>query len=195
MDYVFSRGNGQENSSCSGMARDQYATRPSVRLRMSASLVVGLQFILFDKYLRDMPLKLDIVFTFSPSDEEIDRIYQGLKNFNQRAVPEVNDETFAILVRDEQGNVVGGLTGVFFITSVQVRFLWLSEAIRKQGIGSQLISQLELMCAEKKIGNIMVDTYTFQAPLFYESHGFEEIGRYKDYLVEGVDKIFYQKRL
>ncbi|MBY7896202.1 GNAT family N-acetyltransferase [Vibrio fluvialis] len=117
---------------------------------MSASLVVGLQFILFDKYLRDMPLKLDIVFTFSPSDEEIDRIYQGLKNFNQRAVPEVNDETFAILVRNEQGNVVGGLTGVFFITSVQVRFLWLSEAIRKQGIGSQLISQLELMCAEKK---------------------------------------------
>ncbi|WDY53527.1 GNAT family N-acetyltransferase [Vibrio fluvialis] len=162
---------------------------------MSASLVVGLQFILFDKYLRDMPLKLDIVFTFSPSDEEIDRIYQGLKNFNQRAVPEVNDETFAILVRDEQGNVVGGLTGVFFITSVQVRFLWLSEAIRKQGIGNQLISQLELMCAEKKIGNIMVDTYTYQAPLFYESHGFEEIGRYKDYLVEGVDKIFYQKRL
>ncbi|MBY7855281.1 hypothetical protein KW429_16495 [Vibrio fluvialis] len=77
------------------------------------SLVVGLQFILFDKYLRDMPLKLDIVFTSSPSDEEIDRIYQGLKNFNQRAVPEVNDETFAILVRDEQGNVVGGLTGVF----------------------------------------------------------------------------------
>ncbi|TOP13100.1 hypothetical protein CGH22_24260 [Vibrio parahaemolyticus] len=57
------------------------------------------------------------------------------------------------------------------------------------------MQKIELICKEREISNIAVDTYTFQAPKFYESHGFKEIGRYKDYLVKGVDKIFYQKVL
>ncbi|MFM2483490.1 hypothetical protein [Celerinatantimonas yamalensis] len=34
------------------------------------------------------------------------------------------------------------------------------------------------------MSNIAVDTYTFQAPRFYEYNGFKEIGRYKGYLVK-----------
>lgn len=64
-----------------------------------------------------------------------------------------------------------------------------------QGYGAALIRKIEMYCKEREISNIAVDTYTFQAPNFYESHGFKEVGRYKDYLKKGVDKIFYQKAL
>ncbi|MDE1251217.1 GNAT family N-acetyltransferase [Vibrio aestuarianus] len=138
---------------------------------------------------------MDIIFTYSPNSEDIDCIYQGLGDFNQRFVPEITDESFAIFVRDKSGEILGGLTGFIYITSVQIRFLWLSEKLRNQGVGSALMQKIELICKEREISNIAVDTYTFQAPKFYESHGFKEIGRYKDYLVKDVDKIFYQKVL
>jgi len=138
---------------------------------------------------------LDIIFTHSPKSEDVDCIYQGLGDFNQSFVPEITDESFAIFVRDKSGEILGGLTGFIYITSVQIRFLWLSEKLRNQGVGSELMQKIELICKEREISNIAVDTYTFQAPKFYESHGFKEIGRYKDYLVKGVDKIFYQKVL
>ena len=138
---------------------------------------------------------MDIIFTHSPNSEDVDCIYQGLGDFNQSFVPEITDESFAIFVRDKSGEILGGLTGFIYITSVQIRFLWLSEKLRNQGVGSELMQKIELICKEREISNIAVDTYTFQAPKFYESHGFKEIGRYKDYLVKGVDKVFYQKVL
>ncbi|MEZ9425651.1 hypothetical protein AB4186_19995 [Vibrio lentus] len=33
-----------------------------------------------------------------------------------------------------------------------------------------------MYCKEREISNIAVDTYTFQAPNFYESHGFAYFG-------------------
>lgn len=46
---------------------------------------------------------MDIIFTQSPNAEDIDCIYQGLSDFNQRFVPEITDESFAIFVRDKSG--------------------------------------------------------------------------------------------
>jgi len=138
---------------------------------------------------------LDIIFTHSPSPQDIDQIYQGLGDFNRRFIPEITDESFAIFVRDKSGEILGGLTGFIYMTSVQIRFFWLTEKERNQGYGAALIRKIEMYCKEREIRNIAVDTYTFQAPDFYESHGFKEVGRYKDYLKEGVDKIFYQKAL
>ncbi|CAM3907480.1 acetyltransferase [Vibrio aerogenes CECT 7868] len=140
-------------------------------------------------------MTLNIDFTLSPTSEEIETIYQGLGQFNQKHVPEIDDQAFAFFIRDESGAVIGGLTGFIYITSIQIRFLWLSEALRNQGTGRQLIEQVENEAKQRNIPNIAVDTYTFQAPGFYELCGFDEIGRYKDYLTQGVDKIFYHKRV
>nr|WP_202436401.1 GNAT family N-acetyltransferase [Vibrio eleionomae] len=133
--------------------------------------------------------------SLEPRSEDIDAIYQGLGGYNQKFVPEITDESFALLVRNDLGEVVGGLTGFIYISCVQIRFLWLDDALRKQGVGSQLMAQVEQLCEQRNISNIAVDTYTFQAPTFYEKHGYQEIGRYPDYLVPGIDKIFYYKVL
>lgn len=138
-------------------------------------------------------MKID--FTLSPKSEDIESIYENLGEFNQKFIPEVEDISFGFFIRDDLGKVIGGLTGFIFVTSIQIRFLWLSEELRNQGVGSKLMNEVESEAKRREIENIMVDTFSFQAPKFYESLGFSEIGRYEDYFVKGVDKIFYHKKV
>jgi len=138
---------------------------------------------------------LDITFTSSPKAEDIDLIYNGLHAFNQKELPRLEDNAFAIFVRDDSGCLVGGLTGSMFTSSAQIRFLWLAESLRHEGVGGQLIKRLVQQSKLNKIKQIAVDTYSFQAPRFYENNGFKEIARYKNYLDDGIDKIFYLKEL
>jgi len=138
---------------------------------------------------------LEIDFTLSPKPEEVDCIYKGLDEYNGKIIPELEKHCFALFIRNESGEVVGGLTGAIFTTSIQIKLLWLSETLRGKGIGSLLMAKVEMEARNRNISNIAVDTYTFQAPKFYEALGFLEVGRYKDYLVKGVDKIFYQNLL
>ncbi|KDM91795.1 GNAT family N-acetyltransferase [Photobacterium galatheae] len=134
-------------------------------------------------------------FTFSPSEDEISEIYHGLVEFNGPHFPDLDEKGMACFIRDESGEILGGLTGKLLFTTFHVNFFWLSESIRGLGHGRKLIQHVE--SEVKKFGaiNIYLDTYTFQAPQFYEKLGFKEVGRYTDYPRSGVDKIFYQKRL
>ncbi|GLO63939.1 N-acetyltransferase [Vibrio sp. MACH09] len=138
---------------------------------------------------------MDISVTHSPKNEEIACIYDGLSEFNHKNIPQIEDNSFAIFVRDKTGNIVGGLTGAIYLTSVQIKYLWLSETLRNKGVGGELMHRVEQECRTRNIKNIAVNTYSFQAPLFYQSQGFKEIGRYEDYLDKGIDKIFYLKHL
>ena len=76
-----------------------------------------------------------------------------------------------------------------------MRFFWLADEARGHGFGQQLMHALEREATQRGVANLYLDTYTFQAPTFYLAAGFTEVGRYRDYLGEGVDKIFYQKTL
>jgi ribosomal protein S18 acetylase RimI-like enzyme len=100
-----------------------------------------------------------------------------------------------LFVHDKSNNTVGGLTGQILFTSLHIKFLWLSESIRGNGIGSELIKRIEKEVVNCCAANIYLDTFTFQAPKFYERLGYIEVGRYTDFPLRGVDKVFYQKRI
>jgi ribosomal protein S18 acetylase RimI-like enzyme len=138
-------------------------------------------------------MKIDI--TYSPAQEELSTIYNGLVEFNFPHFPGLRERKIAGFVRDSGGQILGGLTGVILFTSLHLNYFWLSESIRSLGYGSRLLAALELEAANEGLGNIFVDTYSFQAPEFYEKCGFKEVGRYTNYPKEGVDKIFYAKKL
>ncbi len=133
--------------------------------------------------------------TSSPSQDEIDQICKGLSHFNQSQFQNVDRISFGYFIKDDDRKIMGGLIGYRFFSSLHVKYLWLSESIRGQGYGSKLLLQIEQDAREYDIANIFLDTYTFQAPKFYESHGYLEVGRYKNFPLVGVDKIFYQKQI
>ena len=139
---------------------------------------------------------MKIELSLSPSEKDIATIYKGLRAFNLPNFPDdINEQNFALFVRNENKQIIGGMTGTFILTSLSIKYLWLDESIRGSGIGSELVTRIEAEAIERGVNNIYLDTFSFQAPKFYEQLGFKEVGRYTDYLIAGVDRIFYQKKI
>jgi GNAT superfamily N-acetyltransferase len=62
-----------------------------------------------------------------------------------------------------------------------VQWLWVAEPYRKQGIGSRLLARAEAAARDAHCRASYVDTFTFQAPKFYERRGYREFARLNDY--------------
>ena len=68
------------------------------------------------------------------------------------------------------------------------------EDLRGQGIGSQLLQQAESEAKKRNCRFAFVNTYQFQAPAFYQKHGYKEVFTLKDYPYTG-QRHYYQKDL
>ena len=75
-----------------------------------------------------------------------------------------------------------------------VNWLWVAEAYRGTGIGSRLLLGAEEAARDQHCRDAYLDTFTFQAPKFYERHGYREFGRLDDF-PPGHSRIFFTKRL
>lgn len=130
-----------------------------------------------------------------PGEKERAAILRPLRahNFSQAGDPK--PETIALLVRDDHTNeVIGGLYGEIFYRWFFIELLAIPEETRGQGTGSHLMRMAEDIAREKGCVGIWLDTFDFQAPSFYERHGFTEFGRLDDFPPDHK-RFFLQKRL
>lgn len=97
-----------------------------------------------------------------------------------------------VTVRDAAGAVVGGLWGRTGYGFLFIELLALGPA-RQQGLGRRVMAEAEAEAKRRGLVGAWLDTWTFQAPGFYEKLGFSECGRIRDY-PPGHDRIFYTKR-
>jgi GNAT superfamily N-acetyltransferase len=72
--------------------------------------------------------------------------------------------------------------------------LWVAQPYRGRGVGSRLLSDAETVAREKRCRGAYLDTFTFQAPKFYEKHGYREFGRLSDFPA-GQSRIWLAKPL
>lgn len=136
---------------------------------------------------------MNIEFIENPNPDTVSTIRSGLVEFNRSSLENVNETDFALVIQEADKPIMGGMTGTLFKSGLYIRFLWVSEALRGQGFGQALMQTIEREAKQRGIKNLFVDTYSFQAPAFYQAAGFIEVGRFSDYIEPGVDKIFYQK--
>ncbi|HTO79016.1 MAG TPA: GNAT family N-acetyltransferase [Methylocystis sp.] len=129
------------------------------------------------------------------ADETAEKaIFDGLADYNESLAPDANWRALSIYARDETGALQGGLTGSSYYDWLFVKWLWVAEPYRRQGIGSKLLNRAEEVARERKVGAVYLDTFTFQAPAFYEKLGYQEFGRLED-AVHGHARIWLAKRL
>ncbi|MCM2460958.1 GNAT family N-acetyltransferase [Pseudomonas sp. CG7] len=139
-------------------------------------------------------MTLRIERTDTPTDEERQAILAPLRAYNTAKTGGTVPELVAWLVRDEQGEIVGGLYGRVFFSWLYIELLVVPEQARGQGTGSTLMQLAEELAREKNCVGIWLDTFDFQAPAFYRKHGFTEIGQIDAY-PPGHQHFFFQKRL
>jgi GNAT superfamily N-acetyltransferase len=145
-----------------------------------------------------MTRDLAIEVTTQPSAAELECLSQGIQDFNRRAVPglpEVADDlVFAVLARDPDGKVLGGIRARAFWGWLCIELLWLSDGARGAGIGTRLVERAEAFALQHGFNRVRVETTSFQARPFYERLGYGVYGVLEDCPV-GHTTYFLKKRL
>ncbi|MGZ9810092.1 GNAT family N-acetyltransferase [Pseudoroseicyclus sp. H15] len=88
----------------------------------------------------------------------------------------------------------GGLNASYGKAWVFVKLLAVADGRRGKGVGQKLMAAMEEEARSRGLTGIWLDTFTFQAPGFYQREGYEEAGRIPEYF-EGHARHFFFKRL
>ena len=115
------------------------------------------------------------------SDADLNRVFEGLRAHNEARVGEPGYSPLHVLLRDDGGEVQGGLAGDVYLGWLFVRYLWVAEEHRGGGYGVRLLREAEDEARSRGCHAIWLDTFSFQAPAFYRRLGFQEFGRLDDY--------------
>lgn len=129
--------------------------------------------------------------TESQKAQEIGNLIRSY-NRSKREVAEC--EPLNLYVEDEHGQLMAGLVAETFGNWLEIEYLFVKEELRGQGIGSQLLQQAESEAKKRNCRYVFVNTYQFQAPAFYQKHGYQEVFTLKDYPCTG-QRHYYQKDL
>ena len=117
-----------------------------------------------------------------------------IRSYNRSKREVAESEPLNLYVEDEHGELMAGLIAETFGNWLEIEYLFVKEDLRGQGIGSQLLQQAESEAKKRNCRFAFVNTYQFQAPAFYQKHGYKEVFTLKDYPYTG-QRHYYQKDL
>ncbi|WP_435972197.1 GNAT family N-acetyltransferase [Streptomyces sp. Qhu_M48] len=117
------------------------------------------------------------VLTDSPLSEDVAAISDALDRFNIEHTGIADRRPLAVLVRDpETRQVVGGLTGRTSLGLFFLDLFYLPPRLRGSGLGTELLRQAEDEARARGCRMAVLYTITFQAPGFYQNHGWKRLG-------------------
>jgi len=121
-------------------------------------------------------------------------VTDGLAAYNREKFGRVDTRTLDILVHDDSGEIVGGLLGRSSLGLFFLDLFYLPETLRRGGLGSRMIQLAEDEARRRGCTAAFVYTVTFQAPDFYERHGYRRFGEIAC-PPDGATRIFLTKTL
>jgi len=128
-------------------------------------------------------MNLEITDIIKEQDRET--IFQGLLEYNLVRIEDKNPKDLGVYFQDETGKKLAGLIGDTHGNWLIVKYLWVSEELRGKSIGSQILKQAEETAKERGCKYVFLDTFSFQAPMFYKKHGYQEVFALEEYPVTG----------
>jgi GNAT superfamily N-acetyltransferase len=115
------------------------------------------------------------------SAADVEVVQAGLRAFNVARLGAPAEEPVRIFVRDERGQIVGGLLGHIRWRWLYVAKLWISESHRGAGHGVALMRTAESLARERGCVGAHLDTFEYQARPFYEKLGYTVFGTLEGY--------------
>jgi GNAT superfamily N-acetyltransferase len=122
------------------------------------------------------------------------KLWNGLIRYNRKTAGPFRYSRTVLSVRDGKGRLLGGLILQSYWKESYVELLWLSGKARGRGTGRRLIEEAERRARRRGSLLIHLNTYSFQAPGFYEKLGFKRVGGMSG-SPPGESRHFYVKRL
>jgi GNAT superfamily N-acetyltransferase len=116
-----------------------------------------------------------------PSAEELQFMEDRLYEHNSAKTGQDDGQLFGIFVRNEQHEIMAGISGWMWAKACQIQTLWVHPSLRGQGYGQRLLQSAEEEARLRGCKIIMLESYSFQAPAFYQKHGYELVGQLNDF--------------
>lgn len=113
-----------------------------------------------------------IITKSSPSSEEIQFLEDRLYEFNSTQTSKDDGQLFAFLIRNDQQEIIAGLSGWTWANACELRTLWVHPSYRGQGYGRSLLEGAEQEAQDRGCKVILLTSYSFQAPEFYQKYGY-----------------------
>lgn len=133
------------------------------------------------------------VLTSQPTPDEVQYLEDRIYEFNSAATGITGGEWLAIFLKDE-GRIVAAICGSTWGGCFEIRQFWVEERRRHQRLGTRLFEAAEEEARRRGCRQILLMTFTFQAPAFYARHGFEIIAVIDDH-PRGHQNLLLRKRL
>lgn len=92
-------------------------------------------------------------------------------------VPAARELTVQLL--DDAGELAAGLSGWTWGGAAGIGMTWVAASCRGAGLGGRLLAAFEDEARARGCTHVFVTSFTFQAPGFYERHGYVELFRWE----------------
>lgn len=132
-----------------------------------------------------------------PTQDEMRIVGKGLHEFCvAHAGDEMNNPgiNVRLVLRDEDGNLVGGLLASTTIRILALEELWIDERYRGHGLGRRLVTEAERIAQAHGCIAAQGCCLSFQAPDFFHRLGYESFGAV-DVYIDGYTEDLLIKRL
>jgi ribosomal protein S18 acetylase RimI-like enzyme len=119
----------------------------------------------------------------APDEQDVRSLSRSLVEFNLAHSSIGEGQRLAVFVRDEQREIVAGVSGWTWGECLEVHILWVHADLRGKGYGKKLLCNIEERAVERGCSHVVLDTLSFQAPGFYKKLGYEVwavLGGYPD---------------
>ena len=130
------------------------------------------------------------------TDADLDnRLTTELTAFNVAASGHDDQRDLTVKATDAAGDVLAGLSGWTWGTCAGVSMLWVRADQRGQRWGSRMLAAAEEEARRRGCTQVVLSSFTFQAPGFYQRHGYTETGRTTGLPVAGHADVHLRKDL
>ena len=131
------------------------------------------------------------------ADPELDKRLSGeLDKVNAEATKGIAPaRELTVQIRDESGELAAGMSGWTWGVAAGIGLTWVRDTSRGDGLGAQLLTKFEDQARARGCTHVFVTSFTFQAPGFYERHGYREIFRWQGVPTEDGADVHFRKDL
>jgi GNAT superfamily N-acetyltransferase len=105
----------------------------------------------------------------------------GISSYNEERAGDDNAHRVCFVLKSADDKVVGGVIGVVYWDWFSLDLMWMEDEYRGQGYGHRLLTMAEEEAQNRGARHVHLDTFSFQAPGFYQKHGYEVFGELQDF--------------
>lgn len=129
-----------------------------------------------------------------PDVNDFEELAKGMLAYHELSGHPRKSEKYNIFLKDDDGNIYGGVIVTFLWNGMEIDSLWVTESLRGKGWGRKLMEAVEAEGKKRGCTVAYTNTFPWQAPGFYEKMGYTLYGKLEDF-PKGSYLSYYSKKL